>query len=147
MAPDTGKSYEEIRSQLGNWLQEYSDAKAYQWIKDTAEKLQSSPEDWILFTSFSAVPQHTGKDVIPFSDEELQKAGKLRKIWQPVNWSVDQLGRIFFILSFADQSKQEFLDKIEKIFVTSDLGEAVALYKGLPLYPYPDEFKERTAEG
>jgi hypothetical protein len=37
-----------------------------------------------------------------------------------------------------NKNRETFLDKIEKIFVSSDWGEAEALYRGLPLYPYPE---------
>lgn len=147
MSPNTDHSFKEIREELKSWLKKRLDEDASHWLSSTAAELKDNPEDWVLYTSFSAVPQHTGKDLIQLSNEELEKAGKLRNNWKPVNWSADQLARVFLILSYADEGKEAFLEKIEKIFVTSDLGEAVALYKGLPLYPYPEQFKERAAEG
>lgn len=140
-------NYREIRNLLENWLLENLDKEAANWIQETAKKIANQPEDWELYTSFSGVPQQTGKNVLQFSDEEMNQAESLRKNWRPVEWAADQIGRVYLLLHFADNGKKEFLDKIEKIFVTSDLSEAVALYKGLALYPYPEEFKNRAAEG
>lgn len=140
-------NYREIRNLLENWLQDRLDNEAFNWIQETAENLTNQPEDWELYTSFSGVPQQTGKNVLEFSDEEMDQAESIRKNWKPVEWAADQLGRVYLLLNFAENGKTEFLEKIEKIFVTSDLGEAVVLYKGLALYPYPEEFKNRAAEG
>lgn len=139
--------YREIRNLLEVWLQERLDREAANWIQEKAQNVANQPEDWELYTSFSAVPQHTGKSVLEFSKEEMNRAESLRKNWRPVEWAADQLGRVYLLLSFAENGKTEFLEKIEKIFVTSDLSEAVALYKGLALYPYPEEFTNRAAEG
>ena len=136
-----------MRAEILGWLEKKLNKEACQWLHSTAKKLAESPEDWELFTSFSAVPRHTGKQVLNFSEAELSSAESLRSHWKPTNWTAGDLGRAYLILSFADQGEEAFLDKIEKIFLTSDMSEAVALYKGLPLYPYPEQFKDRAAEG
>lgn len=143
----TDYDYIKMRATILSWLEQKLDEEAIGWLKTTGEKLADDPEDWELYTTFSAVPQHTGKKVLIFSNAEMSHAESLRKNWKPVKWSADQLGRVYLLLNFAENGKEEFLEKIEKIFVTSDLGEAVALYKGLPLYPYPQNFKNRAAEG
>lgn len=147
MSSNKDHNFKEIRHELKIWLKHRLNEDAFDWLSSTAAALKGNPEDWFLYTSFSTVPQHTGKDVVQLRNEELDKAGKLRRNWKPVNWSADQFGRVYLLLNYADQDKETFLEKIEKIFVTSDLGEAVALYKGLPLYPYAERFKERAAEG
>lgn len=139
--------YKKMRASISEWLETKLEGEAMDWIKSTGEKLADEPEDWVLYMSFSAVPRHTGKQRLTFSDVELTEAESIRQNWKPINWTADQLARVFLLLNFADAGKEEFLDKIEKIFLTSDMGESVALYKGIPLYPYQEEFKERAAEG
>lgn len=143
----TDYDYKKMRATILEWLEQKLDGEALEWIKTTGEKLADNPEDWLLYTSFSAVPRHTGKQELPFSDDELNKAESIRQNWKPTDWTADQLGRVFLMLNFADAGKEEFLDKMEKIFLTSDMGEAVALYKGIPLYPYQEQFIKRAAEG
>ncbi|MDZ7719201.1 MAG: EboA domain-containing protein [Balneolaceae bacterium] len=143
----TDYNYKEMRAAILIWLEKKLDEQAVEWLKTTGEKLANNPEDWLLYTSFSAVPRHTGKQVLTFSADEMEKAKSIRKNWEPIDWSADQLGRVFLMLNFAKNGKNEFLEKIEKIFLTSDMGEAVALYKGIPLYPCQEEFKKRAAEG
>lgn len=143
----TDYDYKKMTAIILEWLEQKLEEEAVNWLKSTGKQLAGHPEDWKLYTSFSAVPRHTGKKVLSFSEEELNRAESVPKNWSPVEWSADQLGRVYLILNFARNGKDEFLEKVEKIFITSDLGEAVALYKGLPLYPHPIRFKDRAAEG
>ncbi len=136
-----------IRSTIFNWLEARLDERSSAWLREKGDLLKESPKDRELYISFSAVPRHTGKKVIELTSEELNRAAALRPDWNPAGWPADQLGRIYLMLCYADQQREEFLDKIEKIFISSDWGEAEALYRGLPLYPHPQAFKERTAEG
>ncbi|MEX0649266.1 MAG: EboA domain-containing protein [Balneolaceae bacterium] len=139
--------YKKIRTKISGWLENRISEDAFQWIRSTGEKLKTNAEDWELFTAFSSVPRHTGKEIVKFTEEDLESAAKMRENWKPVNWTADQFARTYLLLSYADRGEDEFLDKIEKIFITSDLGESVALYQGLPVYPYPEKFKDRAAEG
>ncbi|MEX2347312.1 MAG: EboA domain-containing protein [Balneolaceae bacterium] len=139
--------YKKIRTKISGWLENRISEDAFQWIRSTSEKLKTNAEDWELFTAFSSVPRHTGKEIVKFTEEDLESAAKMRENWKPVNWTADQFARTYLLLSYADRGEDEFLDKIEKIFITSDLGESVALYQGLPVYPYPEKFKDRAAEG
>lgn len=136
-----------IRQILLRWLKSRLDDEAFTWLESAAKDLMGEPEDWQLYTSFSTTPRHTGKELLQLTPGELDEAGRLRPGWKPANWTADQAGRTLLLLSYAEQGEEEFLDKIEKIFVTSDLGEAVALYQALPVYPFPERFRERAAEG
>lgn len=37
--------------------------------------------------------------------------------------------------------------RLEQLFVTADVGELVTFYRGLPLYPAPERYLHRAAEG
>lgn len=143
----TDYDYKNMRAAILNWLEAKLEGEAFEWLTSTADELANDPEDWFLYTSFSAVPRHVGKHELTFSDDELAEAESIRQHWNPKGWTAGQLGRVYLLLSFADAGKKEFLDKIEKIFLTSDMSEAVALYKGIPLYPYQEMFTKRAAEG
>jgi hypothetical protein len=137
----------DIRQILQKWLENRLNEKALTWLKSAAGELMDNPEDWQLYTFFSTTPRHTGKELLQLDKGELEEAERVRKGWKPANWTADQAGRTLLLLSYAVQGEEQFLDKIEKIFVTSDLGEAVALYQALPVFPFPGRFKERASEG
>jgi len=136
-----------LQSTIRKWLERRLDREAYQKIDDTFNSLVGGAEDWEVFSSFSGVPRFTGKDKLELTPEEIREADAIRSGWSPKYWSIDQLGRTFLLLGIAERSKDEFLDKLEKIFISSDMGEAVALYQSLPILPWPEDLQDRAAEG
>lgn len=136
-----------IKSLIHSWLEDRLDEKAFSWITSTSEELNNGAEDWQFFASFSGVPQHTGKDTANLSPEEVQDAQELRPRWQPGHWTLDQLGRTYLVLGITGKAQEDFLDVLEKTFISSDINEAVALYQSLPVLPYPDQLAKRAAEG
>lgn len=147
--PDTqlNVSLPDLRTTIQGWLESAAEGDGFQWIKDTAEQLQAGAEDWQFFSSFSAVPRHTGKDPLSLSDEQQARADELRPGWRPDRWRADQLGRTLLVLAIGDGPKADFLERLDKTFVSADVGESVALYQALPILPYPDDLQERGAEG
>ncbi|MEX0769437.1 MAG: EboA domain-containing protein [Balneolaceae bacterium] len=139
--PDT------LTQSISGWLENQIEKASFQWLSSTVKQLRTGGEDWEFFSSFSAVPRHTGKAPVQLSKKEQQEAEQLRPGWKPSRWTADQLGRTLIVLSIAGRKKNEFLEKLEKAFISSDLGEGVALYQTLPVLPYPEELKARAAEG
>lgn len=136
-----------LRKEIAFWLQARMDDEDLEWIMKKIDTLLEKGEDWIFFSSFSAVPRYTGKNSLDLSEHERQQASEIRPGWEPGYWSVDQLGRTFLLLSIASRDQPFFLETLEKTFISSDMGEAVALYQSLPLLPYPEELRKRGAEG
>lgn len=136
-----------LKETIIGWLEVHLDENSIGWLTDQSEQLSKGAEDWKFFSSFSAVPRFTGKKLLNLSKEKLKKAKQLREGWTPKGWTVDQLGRTLLVLSISKDSKSEFLSRLEKAFISSDMNEAVALYQSLPLLPYPEELKKRASEG
>jgi len=129
------------------WMKKRLNSEAFSQLEATYQKLKNEAEDWEVFSSFSAVPRYTGKAALKLGEDEIKKAKELRAGWMPEYWNIDQLGRALMILGLAERDKNEFLEKLDKIFISSDMGEAIALYQSLPLLPYPEELTARAAEG
>lgn len=140
-------SLSELRKQITSWLRSRLDKEGLNWITEKSDTMLKDGEDWEFFTSFSAVPRYTGKQQLDLSEEEQQRAEEIRSGWKPQYWSVDELGRTLMILSIANRDQQDFLETLEKTHQSSDMGEAEALYKALPVLPYPDRLQDRAAEG
>jgi hypothetical protein len=138
---------QKIREAIFQWLKSRLDADAVEWLKLQRRELVNGAEDWKFFTSFSAAPRHTGKEPLGLTAKEQEQAEKLRAGWTPAHWSVDQLARAFLVLTIAEKDKEKFLELLDKTFVSSDMGEAEALYQTLPILPYPEELTDRAAEG
>lgn len=137
-----------VRKSILKWLQSRLDEKGYEWIESKNNHLkEGGGENWEFYTAFSAVPRHTGKEKLDLTGQEKQQADAIRTDWEPSGWTVDQLGRTLLVLSIAQSNQGEFLDILEKTFVSGDTGEAVALYQSLPVLPYPEKLQKQAAEG
>ena len=137
----------QFSTMLHGWINKVLSAEALAWVEDKAEKIAAGADDWVFFTSFSAVPRYTGKADLNLDEDALQEAAEARSLWNPQHWSVDQAARTLLILSLPDNPLEAYLERLEKVFNAADIGEAVVLYQSLPLYPHPERFIDRAAEG
>ncbi len=136
-----------VRQTIRKWLESRISEKDLETLKQAGESLQKEAEDWEVFSSFSKASRITGKEKAELSEDEIKEAGGLRRGWDPSGWTLDQLGRTYLVLSIAERGKEEFFEKLEKLFISGDLSETVALYQALPVLPWPDELTDRGAEG
>lgn len=139
--------FSKLRSEIKTWLKSRVDSDSFEWLAAKSEGLWNDGEDWEFFSSFSAVPRYTGKEDLDLTDDEQKRAETIRPGWEPGSWTIDQLGRTLIILSIENRDKKEFLELLEKTHQTSDMAEAEALYKNLPVMPYPEDLRSRAAEG
>ena len=137
----------QIRTILHNWISKVLPAEALKWVDEKAEKIAGGADDWVFFTSFSAVPRYTGKTDLSLNADALHVATEARQHWNPRHWSVDQAARSLLVLSLPDNPIEPYLERLEKVFNAADIGESVVLYQTLPLYPHPEQFIDRAAEG
>ena len=66
--------------------------------------------------------------------------------WDPRFWTVDEAARILALLEFA-AAGAPFAEAFGELCRTAEVGEAVALYRGLPLYPEPAALEWQVGEG
>lgn len=136
-----------LQNAIHGWLKKRLGADNFERLNSSFKSIRQDAEDWEVFSSFSLAARYSGKDPLDLSDEEKSHAESLRTGWSPSYWSMDQLARTLLLLGLAERDKQEFLEKLDKLFVSADLGENIALYKSLPVLPYPDDLTDRAAEG
>src|SRR5699024_9684930 len=137
---------QELQKTISHWLQARLDTDAVQWLKEQDEQLSDEGEDWVFFTAFSAAPRHAGKSKLDMTDKEKKEANGIRTGWQPEYWSVDQLARLYLVLSIAEREKEAFLSLLEKPFISSDMSEGVALYQMLRVMRYPGAVNKRAGD-
>jgi hypothetical protein len=131
---------------LHTWLHRQFSAPTRQWIDSQMALLSGTPRDRELYLSISLVSRKLGKEDLRLEPADLEDARAARADWDPRDWSVDQAGRILFLLS-ANASSEKFSAWLDQLCQTADVGELVAFYRGLPLYPDPPLHRLRAAEG
>ena len=133
-----------LAGMLGNWLQASLQGKFLEKFEWLQEKVESGLSDRAVYMHFGALPRYVGKTPLNSGAEE----GHFFPNGLNANhWSVDQAARIWLLLHLDRGDAASFFTKIEKVFLTADMGELVALYQGLSLYPEPERFAKRAAEG
>lgn len=132
---------------LDRWIADVAPDEGVDWLQDKQTQIADGAAEYVFYTSFSAVPRHTGKADLALSAEDKEDAEAARTGWRPAGWSVDQAGRTRLVLSLPHDDRDDYLATLERVFTHADMGESVALYQTLPLLPYPEAHRARAAEG
>ena len=129
------------------WLETRISTEALAWLNNKRLEIRENVRERTLFMALSRVPIYLGKEKLELSTEELQAAETLIRGWNPINWTLEQVGRTLLILSFPHEHRDRYVRTLDKILTAADVGELIAIYQSLPLLPHPENFKLRAAEG
>jgi hypothetical protein len=131
---------------LKGWLRRQLPGDAADWLEAQALAVGGAASDRALFLAISLVHRRIGKADLALSAADMAAAEAARPGWRPAGCSLDQAARIFLLLA-AGGSGGRFAERLEQLFATADVGELIAFYRGLPLYPEQPRYVERAAEG
>jgi hypothetical protein len=131
---------------LQAWLRRQLPGDAADWLQAQAGLITGADTDRALFTAISLVHRRIGKEDLALSAADATAAQAARPGWRPAGWSLDQAARVFLLLA-AGGSPARFAERLEQLFATADVGELIAFYRGLPLYPEQPRYVERAGEG
>jgi len=131
---------------LEQWLVARLPGDAAEWLQSSAQWLRDGGGDKDLYMSVSLVPRKIGKADLGLSAAELGQATAARPGWDPRDWSLDQAARVYLLLA-AGSDGATFSRRLDQLCATADVGELVAFYRGLPLYPDQPRHVLRAAEG
>ena len=130
---------------LKQWLDARLPADGRAWLAEAEQRLRSG-SDTDLYRSVSLVTRKIGKADLALTSNELKQADAAREGWKPSDWSLDQAARIYLLLASGTDGAT-FLRRLDQLCNTADVGELVAFYRGLPLYPDQSRYVLRAAEG
>jgi hypothetical protein len=116
------------------------------WLDGQLTSLTGEARDRDLYLALGLVPRKLGKADLDLSAADLEAAGRVRPGWDPRGWSVDQAARILILLD-AGGTGAVFAQRLTQLCRTADVAEAIAFYRGLPLYPDPERLEAQAAEG
>ncbi len=117
--------------------------EAEKWLEDF---IQSPDQSLQVAKVFVMLPRKTGKLSVAINEDQ-QKAldtadyGYIRK------WTIDRLSRVWLLSNLTLPDKEQLYSTLERLFLSAEVNEAVALYSALPFLPYPEIWVKRCAEG
>ncbi len=138
---------EALEALLARWVVERVPAEAAAWFRDQLAAVRGASSDKPLYIALGYAPRRLGKADLALSPAELAEAARARPGFDPVDWSVDQAARIALVLASFDGDLARFVERLETLFRTADIGETITFYRGLPLYPGQELLVARAREG
>jgi hypothetical protein len=136
---------EAVRKLLKDWLLRQLPGDKHGWLEGELAKLgQGKQRD--LDMLFGLAPRKLGRADLNLDADDLAAAKNARPGWDPRFWTVDEAARILALLEFA-AAGGPFGKAFAELCRTAEVGEAVALYRGLPLYPEPEKLEWQVGEG
>lgn len=136
-----------VREQLLAWIARQTSKEAMQWLRARYTEIAGGAPASKCFLAFSGAPRRIAREPLALDKADLAQADGLRPGWNPAAWSVDEAARALLILSFPADDENAYVAMVEQVFSTADVRESAALYRMLPLYPFPERFRARAAEG
>ncbi len=120
---------------------------------------QVADEDWVwlegrlgrgderdLYITLGLIPRRLGRADLDLGPVDLEAAQAARDGWDPSGWSVDGAARVLALLRHP-AGERPFHETFKQLRRTADAREAIALYRGLPLYPEPAALEAEAGEG
>jgi hypothetical protein len=122
-------------------------SEAMDWLGLQVEKVKADHGSMKLFLSFSQASRHFSKANLNLSSRQKQEAEEIRTGFSPETWTGLQTARTILVLEAMGEDKEKWFENIKKLFESADIHEQEALYGALPIYPFPEKFIKRAAEG
>jgi hypothetical protein len=135
-----------LEAGLAGVIRRHVPAEAWSWLQEKAQQIAKG--DGTSFNvAFSATPRKTGKQAVTVTGAESAAIQNIRSGFTIHHWTVDRLCRVWLILHLDASARAPYIQRIERLFPTAEMGEQVALYSALPLLAYPDAWRARCSEG
>ena len=131
---------------LNAWIGSRASPGGAAWLSDRRSRLQAAGTERDFWITFGMVPRKLGREDLALGPDELDSAARARAGWDPSDWSIDQAARLALMLEFGGEG-DDFAQRLARMTAEAEVSEALALFRGLPLYPNPEKLVEIAAEG
>ncbi|GMQ76031.1 MAG: hypothetical protein BMS9Abin01_1294 [Gammaproteobacteria bacterium] len=132
---------------IANWLERQLAPDSVRWLNGRREELRSDFSARALHITLGMIPRRIGKTDLVLDASDITAADQARRNWEPGDWSVADAARILVLVETAGAGDRAFAERFSDLCRTADVGESVAFYRGLPLYPDPDSIEDQAGEG
>lgn len=132
---------------LKTWLTPRVTPEQQAWLDEQAGRVEEAKGGPALVMAIGMAPRKLGKADLGLDADEIAAAVELRPGLEPTDWSVDQAARILFLLASFNRDEVEFVKRLDTLLATAEVGEQIALLRGIPLYPASPLLVARAGEG
>jgi hypothetical protein len=132
---------------LDKWLLHRLPDAQYHWLKERLELVNNENSIRNLHISFGLIPRRLGKADLSLTALELSAANTVNSGWAPSGWTIDTAARVLLLCKVVQSTNHTFGNLFKSLCRTADLGESIALYQGIGLYPLSDELDQQIGDG
>ncbi len=133
---------------IGKALKSHLNAPAWQWLSSQVGGLADNPTPGVIARVFTSLPRQLKSGDTPTAislGEPYEGPGGLSLV--VTEWSVVKLARVWLLTRIPKLDEAAYVRLIEQLFKYGEMEELVALYAALPVYHYPEAWRERCKEG
>lgn len=138
---------EDGKSLLHAWLAKRLPPEALAWLDQQTAIIEAGDKPLQLGIAIGLAPRKVGKTDLDLTPAEQEAGRALRPGLDATGWSVDQATRILLVLASFRGDDAAFAADVDRILATAEIGEQIALLRGLPLFPAPERLIPYAAEG
>lgn len=135
------------RALLSAWLVRRLSPDAIGWLDQQSAAIQSGDRPLQLGIAIGLAPRKVGKADLDLASAEALDGEAVRPGLDAKGWSVDQAARILLVLACYRGDDTAFAAQLGRILSTAEIGEQIALLKGLALFPAPERHLAHATEG
>lgn len=132
---------------LKGWLAPRLAPEAAAWLVAQMATIVSGEKPMQLAMAIGLAPRKVGKADLDLKPDEAEAGRAARSGLDATGWSVDQAVRILLVLASYRGDDDRFVAGLDRILAAAEIGEQIALLRGLPLFPAPEKLLHRAAEG
>lgn len=128
-------------------IQQNLELDAWSWLDNKVELIKNEEKTLQLNLSFSQLPRKLGKENIVVQSEDVADLKQLLPGFSLEAWTIDRLCRVWLLMQLPDQNKEQYLKKVNTLFIASEMNELIALYSALPFLSHTEEWVGKCEEG
>lgn len=132
---------------LRAWLGRRLSDGAAAWLDEQALTVATGLRPHQLGIAIGLAPRKVGKADLDLTPAEQEAGHAVRPGLDATGWSVDQAARILLVLASYNGDDDAFTAALGRFFSNAEIGEQIALLRGLPLLPAPERLLPYAAEG
>jgi hypothetical protein len=132
-----------IQKTLSTIVKSNVGADGKNWLESITQSADQSNK---ISQAFVMVPRKTGKSLIKLNEEQkvlIEENG----ISYISNWTIDRLCRVWLLSTLNSIDQEKRYATIDRLFLSAEMNESVALYSALPFLAHPETWVKRCAEG
>jgi hypothetical protein len=132
---------------LEQWIALSLDAAKVAIFQERLAAITGTPGEKVLVKALGLAPRLLGKSDLPLVAGDREHADAIRPGWDPTGLSVDQAARIAFLLASYRGDDDAFARLVDRLCLTADVGELIAIYRGFAVFPAAKQLRARAGEG